>query len=75
MPYRPRNPRANHDRNYGRQWKKLSRVAIEAQPWCSDCGSTEDLTGDHPIALARGGEALQVPAVLCRICNARRGAG
>ncbi len=73
-PYRPCNPRADHDRNYGRQWKRLSRAAIEAQPWCSYCGATDDLTGDHPIPLARGGEVLQEPVVLCRRCNGARGA-
>jgi 5-methylcytosine-specific restriction protein A len=79
MPYRPRPTRRSlrgaHARGYTRQWQALAAQAIAAQPWCSDCGATEDLTGDHPIALAQGGHPLQVPEVRCRSCNSARGAG
>jgi 5-methylcytosine-specific restriction endonuclease McrA len=44
------------------------------QPYCSWCGKTEDLTGDHITPLSKGGtnEAANV-RVLCRSCNSRRG--
>jgi hypothetical protein len=36
--------------HYGTEWKKIVKAAIAAQPWCSLCGATTDLTGDHIIA-------------------------
>jgi 5-methylcytosine-specific restriction protein A len=79
MPYRPRPTRRSlrgaHRRGYTREWQALAAAAIAAQPWCTDCGATEDLTGDHPIALANGGHPLQVSEVRCRSCNSARGAG
>lgn len=54
---------------YGPEWQRLSRDARAAQPWCSICGSTEDLTVDHvePRSLAAGVQTL------CRRCNGRKG--
>lgn len=56
------------DKVYGHGWRQLSKAARQAQPWCSECGSTEDLTLDHitPRSLADG------VAVLCRRCNGRK---
>lgn len=58
-------------RGYDYAWRKLSRLARQLQPWCTDCGATTDLTADH----------LRWPAlnladvdVVCRACNSRRGA-
>ena len=34
-------------RGYDAEWDRLSRRARRLQPWCSDCGSTEDLQADH----------------------------
>ncbi|WP_438291776.1 HNH endonuclease [Streptomyces sp. HUAS TT7] len=48
--------------------------AIAANPQCSRCGSTRDLTGDHIIPLSKGGtSALSNIAVLCRRCNSSKG--
>ena len=50
-------------------WRRLSRAAREAQPWCSFCGSTFDLTLDHVVAGKGAGGYL----VLCRSCNSSKG--
>lgn len=78
-------PAARVDRRRGRKrerrssaWDRLSKRARRAQPWCSECGSTDDLTADHVVPLADGGPMLPGPAgvaVLCRSCNARKGSG
>ena len=57
-------------------WRALSRRARKAQPWCSDCGATEDLTCDHRIPKSIAPDlvhCLENVAVLCRPCNSRRG--
>lgn len=65
-------------RGYDEAWKRISRQARHLQPFCSDCGTTDDLTTDHsaeawqawidhrPITLA-------MVDVVCRSCNVRRG--
>ncbi|MEU9236456.1 HNH endonuclease [Streptomyces subrutilus] len=58
---------------YDYQWVKARAEAIRLQPWCSFCGCTTDLTGDHIQPLAEGG--MNTPEnirVLCRSCNTRR---
>ena len=65
-------------RGYDTTWRKLSERARRIQPWCSDCGTTDDLTTDHsPEAWARkdAGKAIRLRDVdvCCRGCNARRG--
>lgn len=60
-------------RGYGRTWIKARARAIRQQPFCSNCGATEDLTGDHVVPLARGGTIETGVGVLCRSCNARKG--
>lgn len=59
-------------------WDRLSKRARALQPWCSTCGTRDDLTTDHtPRAWAR--IALRLPVrlhdvqVLCRSCNAALG--
>ena len=51
---------------YGGKWRALSRQARKAQPWCSICGATTDLTLDH-----------QHGRVECKSCNSshRRNVG
>ena len=51
-------------------WRQVRTAAIAAQPWCSDCGTTTDLTLDHvePRSTVAGVQ------VLCRPCNSRKGA-
>lgn len=71
--------RSTKARGYGTTWRKLSERARRAQPWCSDCGTTSDLTTDHtPEAWRRVELGLAIRLadvdVVCRPCNARRGA-
>lgn len=66
-------------RGYDWQWTKLSRRARKLQPFCTDCGNTENLTGDHsPEAWARKAAGkpirLQDIDVVCGPCNQSRGA-
>lgn len=66
-------------RGYDSRWRRLSRRARRLQPFCTDCGTTQDLTGDHsPEAWARHerGQAIRLQDidVVCRSCNGRRGA-
>ena len=59
------------------EWRKLSRKMRDAQPWCTRCGSTSDLTLDHVVPLSKGGAAVPDESgvvVLCRKCNSSRGA-
>jgi len=58
-----------HVRYNDAAWKRLSRAARKAQPWCSFCGSTFDLTLDHVVAGKGAGGYL----VLCRSCNSSKG--
>ena len=62
-------------RGYGPAWRKLTPQAIRGQPWCSACGTTEDLTVDHrdPRTKGRRDLALAEVDVLCRSCNSRKG--
>lgn len=42
---------------------------------CAYCGSTESLTLDHVVPLARGGShAIENLVAACRTCNSRKGA-
>lgn len=43
---------------YRGPWRTLSRAARAAQPWCTRCGTTTDLTLDH-----------ETGTVECRPCN------
>lgn len=66
-------------RGYDAAWHRLSARARRLQPWCSDCGATEDLQCDHsPQAWARkaAGKAIRLRDVdvVCGRCNRRRGA-
>lgn len=63
---------------YDTTWDKLSVRARKLQPWCTDCGTTFDLTCDHsPEAWARkaAGKPIRLldVDVVCRPCNAKRG--
>lgn len=66
-------------RGYDWTWRKLSRRARALSPQCEDCGTVEDLTTDHSEEAWRRREAglvirLEDVAVVCRVCNAERGA-
>lgn len=65
-------------RGYDTQWRTLSEQARRLQPWCSECGTTLDLTADHSEeawqrkAAGKGIRLVDID-VLCRSCNARKG--
>ena len=71
--------RSAQERGYDSRWARLSRKARKLQPFCSDCGATEDLQLDHtpetwerierrlPINLEHTG------GVVCGPCNRARG--
>lgn len=64
---------------YDYRWRKLSERARKLQPFCSDCGTRDDLTGDHsPEAWARKADGKTIRLkdidVVCRTCNIKRGA-
>ena len=64
---------------YDSTWDRLSRRARKLQPFCTDCGTTQDLTCDHtPEAWARKERGLPIRLadvdVVCRSCNSKRGA-
>ena len=60
------------------RWRRLSLKARALQPFCSDCGTIEDLQCDHlPIAWERLAQRkplrLKDIDVVCRSCNVARG--
>ena len=66
-------------RGYDTTWTRLSKRARKLQPFCSVCGTTDDLTTDHkPEAWARkaAGKVIRLVDVdvLCRSHNAAKGA-
>jgi len=70
--------RCPEHRGYDATWERLSRRARKIQPWCSDCGATEDLQADHtPEAWQRRAAGkpirLQDIDIVCRDCNVSRG--
>lgn len=71
-------PRCPEHRGYDAEWDRLSRRARKLQPFCSDCGATEDLQTDHlPEAWARRAAhkpiRLKDVDVVCGPCNRARG--
>jgi 5-methylcytosine-specific restriction endonuclease McrA len=65
--------RKQRNKQYDHEWNKLSRLARSLQPFCSRCGSQNDLTADHILSLANGGSnILSNIMVLCRRCNSSK---
>lgn len=65
-------------RGYTSQWRRLSQRARKLQPFCIDCGTTENLTADHTVtAWARHEQGLPIRlidiAVRCMRCNVKAG--
>lgn len=65
-------------RGYNTAWDRLSKRARRMQPFCLDCGSTEDLQADHlPSAWQRKADGkpirLQDIAIRCGPCNRAAG--
>jgi 5-methylcytosine-specific restriction endonuclease McrA len=51
-------------------WRRVVERAIADQPWCSRCGRTDRLSGDHIIPLSKGGtDDPSNVRVLCVPCN------
>lgn len=68
-------PRA---KGYDGHWDNLSRRARRLQPWCSDCGSPDNLTADHTTRAWKRRQQrktirLQDIDVVCMDCNNERG--
>lgn len=76
--HRPNKPSAK-SRGYDHTWTKLSKRARRLQPFCTDCGATDDLQADHlPQAWERKAAGLPIRLtdiqVLCGPCNRAAGA-
>lgn len=77
---RPSSPKVSAAaRGYDAAWQRLSAKARKLQPFCADCGATDDLQCDHtPEAWERKAAGkrirLQDIDVVCGPCNRRRGA-
>src|SRR5690625_4069438 len=70
--------KTTHERGYNERWNRLSRKARELQPFCSDCGTMDDLTADHTELAWQRFDAgktirLQDIDVVCRSCNSATG--
>lgn len=71
--------KSTKSRGYTGSWRRLSERARSLQPFCSDCGATEDLQADHsPEAWRRYEKGLPLRIsdidVVCGPCNRNRGA-
>lgn len=53
---------------YDAAHRHAARDAIASQPWCSHCGGTSDLVGDHIVA----GRPEYSYQTLCRSCNSAK---
>lgn len=70
--------KTRQQRGYDSAWDRLSKRARRLQPFCSDCGSPDDLTADHTVtAWQRKEQGLPIRLrdidVVCRSCNSARG--
>lgn len=84
IPRRDKPGRGKHihnarQRGYDGNWDKLSKRARQLQPFCSDCGTKDDLQADHtPEAWRRkaAGKSIRLRDidVVCGPCNRKRGA-
>lgn len=77
----PRKDRkaAPEKRGYDPAWRRLSLKARRLQPFCTDCGTRDDLQADHtPEAWERKEHGLPIRLldvdVVCGACNRKRGA-
>ena len=71
--------KSSTERGYGSTWRRLSERARRMQPWCLDCGATNDLQADHtPEAWKRYEKGLPIRLsdidIVCGPCNRTRGA-
>ena len=75
----PVNRQSPLERGYDWRWRKLSERARREQPFCTVCGTDQDLTTDHsPEAWQRKERGLPIRfqdiQVLCRSHNSAKGA-
>jgi len=66
-------------KGYDAAWVRLSKKARRLQPFCTDCGTEDDLTADHSPEAWKAYYSgrritLEMIDVCCRSCNAARGA-
>lgn len=78
-PRKHTRPTSPESRGYDRRWRDLSLKVRRLQPFCSDCGATDDLQADHsPEAWKRVEKGLPLRVqdvdVVCGRCNRERGA-
>lgn len=72
--YCPRCTPTTSERGLGATHARHARACIARQPWCTYCGSTDDLTADHVTPRSLGGTAQSANLVTaCRRCNSERG--
>lgn len=57
----------------GESWRVLAERKKATQPFCSVCGTGEDLTVDHVDPTKRAGLTLDDLDVLCRAHNSKKG--
>ncbi len=74
----PSPKRSTRARGYDTPWRRLSERARRLQPFCTDCGATNDLQADHsPEAWRRHAAGLPIRLqdieVVCGPCNRARG--
>lgn len=76
---KPQDTRTNHRPDTKKaSWTKLSKQARKQQPFCTKCGTTQNLQADHsPRAWARYRQHLPLRltdiTVLCGKCNSQAG--
>ena len=74
-----KDTRDKRERGYDWHWDQLSRRARRLQPFCTDCGRTDNLQLDHlPSAWERKAKGLRIrlgvdAEVVCGPCNVDRG--
>ena len=59
-------------RGYGWSWQQVVAQALRDHPYCSRCGATEHLTGEHTKPRRFGGTQADGVTVLCARCNHAR---
>ena len=71
---RKRRERAAFERS--QEWRELAALVKREQPFCAQCGSTENLHADHIKPKSRFPELRLVREniqMLCKRCNFRKG--
>lgn len=73
---RPRHMDPSRQWRSSYRWQKLRSQVLEEQPYCGICFTTEDLTVDHRLAVASGGDPYDRDNcwTLCRSHNSSKGA-